>query len=60
MILTDYHLMPFGKYAGRRVIEVPAVYLLWLFNNGINHPDVKEYILANLEVLKKEASKVKR
>lgn len=47
--------MPFGKYQGKAMINVPAKYLLWLFNNGCDHIGVKQYINDNLEVLKKEA-----
>lgn len=52
--------MPFGKYAGKRMGDVPAVYLLWLFDKAIDHPDVKEYILANLDGLRKEVKNIKR
>lgn len=55
MTITDNTPMLFGKYMGKPMIEVPAQYLLWLFNEGCNHPGVKEYILNNLEALKKEA-----
>jgi uncharacterized protein (DUF3820 family) len=58
--LTDSSPMPFGKYRGKPMIDVPAHYLLYLFNDGCNHPDVKKYILDNLEALKKEAGHVKR
>ncbi|MFT5009305.1 MAG: hypothetical protein ACI9PX_000646 [Reinekea sp.] len=26
--------MPFGKYAGRRLIQLPEAYLLWFANQG--------------------------
>lgn len=47
--------MPFGKYQGKAMANVPAQYLIWLYNQGCNHPGVKKYILDNLEILKKEA-----
>lgn len=50
--------MPFGKYKDKAMVNVPAVYLLWLYNNGCNHAQVKAYIQNNLEVLKKEAERV--
>ena len=46
--------MPFGKYQGKKLIEVPAQYLLWLYNQGCDHPGLKHYLNDNLEALKKE------
>lgn len=40
--------------------NVPAPYLLWLFNNGCDHAGVKRYIIENLELLQKENSKIPR
>ena len=34
MPLTDDDLMPFGKHRGRRLEDVPARYLLWLWDEG--------------------------
>lgn len=33
--LTDDSLMPFGKHRGEKLSEVPAQYLLWIWDNGI-------------------------
>lgn len=53
--------MPFGKHRGKAMVDVPAVYLLWLYNNpSFEDGPVKKYILNNLDVINKEASKVKR
>ncbi len=52
--------MPFGKYMGKAMINIPAKYLIWLFDNNCSHAGVKRYITNNLEILKKEASKVYR
>lgn len=54
-ILTDNSLMPFGKFKGKTMINVPAKYLLWLYNEGCSDEGVKNYIISNLEILKKEA-----
>jgi uncharacterized protein (DUF3820 family) len=53
--ITDATPMPFGKYRGKPLIQIPAKYLLWLHDNGCDHPGVKKYILNNLDGLKKEA-----
>lgn len=57
--LKDGDPMPFGKYKGRRLIDVPAVYLLWLYENGLDHEALKNYIIDNLSVLRREAGPVK-
>lgn len=54
MKLTDDSKMPFGKHAGTRMQDVPASYLLWLWNEGIRPGDVREYIERNLSALEKE------
>ena len=58
-ILQDTDKMPFGKHKGKALVNVPAKYLLWLFNAGCDHAALKAYIAANLNILNKEANKVK-
>ena len=53
-ILNDESPMPWGKYKGDKMENVPASYLLWLYKNQKCSIDVKEYIVDNLDVLKKE------
>lgn len=53
--ITDSTPMPFGKFRGKAMVDVPAKYLLWLFNEGCDHEGVRKYINENLDVLKKEA-----
>ena len=59
MNFNDSSLMPFGKYEGIELEKVPASYLLWLYDKGLNHQDLKEYIEDNMEVLKKEINEKK-
>lgn len=49
--MDDESLMPWGKYKGDKMINVPASYLLWLYDMGKVYGEVKEYIKDNLEVL---------
>lgn len=51
--MDDQTPMPFGKYKGRNMEDVPASYLLWLRDQGHTGP-VRAYIEDNLEALKKE------
>jgi uncharacterized protein (DUF3820 family) len=53
--LNDKSLMPFGKYQGKALANVPAHYLLWLHDQGCSHSGVKQYILQNFDLLCKEA-----
>ena len=54
MALTDESLMPFGAHKGKRMIDVPASYLMWLHDNNRASGLVKEYIDDNLQALKQE------
>lgn len=53
--LDDKSPMPFGKYIGKTMANVPAKYLLYLYDQCCDHPGVKQYTIENLEGLKKEA-----
>lgn len=56
--MTDASTMPFGKHKGKKMANVPAAYLLWLWNNrddtGVG--EVWDYIKDNLEDIKIEAT----
>lgn len=52
--LTDASPMPFGKHQGKKMEDVPASYLLWLWNENVTQPAVRAYIQDNLDVLKFE------
>lgn len=47
-MITDKSPMPFGKYKGTAMANVPASYLLWLRNCD---PAVLEYITKNHDIL---------
>ena len=52
--MTDEDLMPFGKYKGNKMANVPASYLLWLFDMDKCYGAVKGYVKENLDVLRLE------
>jgi hypothetical protein len=64
--LTDDDPMPFGKYASppTKMRDVPASYLLWLWDNGlwrdesnaggINRGGVRQYIIERFHALETE------
>jgi uncharacterized protein (DUF3820 family) len=54
---TDETLMPFGQHKGKKLIDVPAKYLLWLegeLRRG-DWTDLQAYIKDNKEVLEQQA-----
>ncbi len=55
MAITDESKMPWGKHKGEMMINVPAQYLLWLYDNNKCSLEIREYINKNMEVLLKEA-----
>lgn len=57
MKLTDTSLMPFGKYKGILMQDVPVHYLHWVWHNTFSADysvDVHNYIRENLNTLKLE------
>jgi hypothetical protein len=61
--LTDKSPIPFGKYKGEKLANVPASYLLWALDNVQLHDNMKRYIEKNKDVLlaeKKRADKQMR
>lgn len=62
--MTDESLMPFGKYRGEKMANVPASYLMWAWDNKIvsvhKWPKVWIYIRENLDAIKSELSNAGR
>lgn len=57
MTLTDKSPMPFGIHKGTSMANVPAEYLLWLYDNGKCSQEVRDYIEDNLDVLRQEVKR---
>lgn len=53
--ISDETIMPFGKYKGEFIANVPAKTLLYYYDNYNLHGDVKLYIDQNKEMLELEA-----
>ncbi len=47
--MSDNDVMPFGKYKGERLSDVPDSYLLWLYQSGSVSGQLKKYLLDNIE-----------
>lgn len=57
---TDTSLMPFGQHKGKKLIDVPASYLLYMYDKGyVNNEALKKYIADNLTVLKAQSKAIK-
>jgi uncharacterized protein (DUF3820 family) len=58
MKLNDDSPMPWGKFKGKKMIDVPADYLLWLRDREDKiSGDVSDYIDDNYSVLLLEAKR---
>lgn len=55
MEYTDDTIMPFGKYKGIKLGEVPADYLLFIYNEFEDlHSNFKKYLRINKHILERE------
>jgi len=52
--LTDLDPMPFGKYKGTPMQDVPASYLAWLKGEGCSNEKVANYIFNSWDAIKME------
>jgi len=54
MFLDDDSPMPYGVHKGTKMANVPAKYLMWLYDNGKASQGVRIYILKNRDALLNE------
>lgn len=59
--LTDDSLMPYGKHKGKPMQDVPADYLLWLYDNALRSESataeaLRTYIDENRAALEMEVA----
>ena len=52
--ITDNSLMPYGKYKGKKMANIPASYLLWMYRNDKLFKALEVYVEENMDVLEKE------
>ena len=52
--------MLFGKYQGYELKDVPAVYLLWIYDNLSLRDDLKEYIDRRRDALEADKKRIER
>lgn len=56
--MSDKDLMPYGRYKGREMGKIPAPYFMWMLKAGAAKGRVLDYINGNLDILKRECSKI--
>lgn len=55
--MNDDSVMPFGKYKGKLLLDVPASYLLWWADQSPEtYPELLEFVLKNKKHLEDEAN----
>ena len=52
--MNDESIITFGKYKGEKLANVPANYLIWLYDENKCFGEIKDYIKENIEVLREE------
>lgn len=52
--MDDNSLMLFDKHKGTKLCNVPASYLLWLYNQDMKEGPLRSYIELNMDALKSE------
>lgn len=57
MKLTDKDIIDFGVHKGKSLANIPASYLLWLWDNKKCFGDLKDYIEDNLDILRSEVKR---
>ncbi|WP_297798390.1 DUF3820 family protein [uncultured Eudoraea sp.] len=50
LIELAYYKMPYGKYKGRYLLDLPEAYLIWFQRNGFPEGKLGEQMRAILEV----------
>jgi uncharacterized protein (DUF3820 family) len=53
--MEDDDLMPTGKHKNEKMIDVPAKYLIYIYENEMCNLRVKDYIKRNMDVIKEQA-----
>lgn len=56
-VVTDQDFITFGQHNGKRLIDVPASYLIWIYENGKCPGPLRKYIQDNMDALKLEIKK---
>lgn len=50
----DNSIMPFGKHRGEKLANVPAEYLIYMYDEGRLYGGLKQYVDDNMQSLRQE------
>jgi len=53
-MITDESIMPYGKHQGEKMANVPADYLIFMFDAGYLNGSLAKYVKENMDALRKE------
>jgi uncharacterized protein (DUF3820 family) len=56
-IFTKESIIPFGKYKGSKLSEIPPSYLLWIYEQNKAPKNLRRYIADNIQTIRTEANK---
>jgi uncharacterized protein (DUF3820 family) len=54
-IIDDDYVLTFGKYKGEKIANVPATYLVYMYDSGKCNFSVATYFEANESLIREEA-----
>jgi uncharacterized protein (DUF3820 family) len=52
MILTDESIMKFGKHKGKKLVDIPSAYFVYLYDRKLVTGELKKYIEKSVPYLK--------
>lgn len=56
--LTEEDIIDYGKYKGTKLKNIPASYLLWVYDNDRATPEIRRYVKQNyMELWQKSREK---
>ena len=58
--MDDNTIITFGMHKGKKLANVPAGYLIWLYESGRAKGELRQYIEENMDVLKTELERAEK
>ena len=58
MEISENDTMSFGKHFGKKLANVPADYLIYMYDSGKIYGSVRQYVQENEELLRKETKDI--
>lgn len=55
LVITENSPMPYGKYKGKKIKDLPSDYLLWLYYNNRAIMAIRSYVEKHIRELEQQA-----